>query len=92
MNSPQTSLNGLARRLVADNLIDTELARKAITQAQKEKVSFVQYLVSSNFLDARTIAKVASEEFGTPVFDLDAFNKDLIISCGNGPNRPACTG
>lgn len=80
MNNPATpqNLNGLARRLVADSLIDTELAQKAVTQAKKDKIPFVQHLVSNGILDARTIARVASEEFGSPVFDLDALNKDSI--------------
>ena len=78
MNSPTPILSGLARRLVADNLIDTELASKAVAQAKKEKTPFVLHLVTSGILDARTIARVASEEFGTPVFDLASLSKDAI--------------
>lgn len=78
MNSPTPMLSGLARRLVADNLIDAELANKAVTQAKKEKMPFVLHLVTAGILDARTIARVASEEFGTAVFDLGALSKDAI--------------
>ncbi|WP_331345465.1 type IV-A pilus assembly ATPase PilB [Cellvibrio sp. UBA7661] len=80
MNNPAStaSLNGLARRLVADNLLDAEIAAKTVTQAKKEGVPFVDMLVSKEILDARTIARVASEEFGSPVFDLSAINKDSI--------------
>ncbi len=78
MNNPAPLLNGLARRLVADNMLDAELARKALAQSQKDKVPFVQHLVGNGILDARTIARVASEEFGSPVFDLDAMNRDSI--------------
>lgn len=78
MNTPATSLNGLARRLVSDNLLDAEAARKAISQSHKEKTPFVNYLVKNNVLDARTIARVASEEFGTPIFDLSSLNPDSI--------------
>jgi type IV pilus assembly protein PilB len=79
MNS-QTSniLNGLARRLVADNLLGADMAGKCLAQAKKERIPFVQQLVNSGMLDARTIARVASEEFGSPVFDLDSLNKDTI--------------
>lgn len=77
MNTP-IHLNGLARRLVADNLIDPDLARKAQAQAIKDKTPFVQHLVSNALLDARTIARIASEEFGAPLFDLDALNRDSI--------------
>jgi type IV pilus assembly protein PilB len=77
MNST-THLNGLARRLVADNLLDPELARKALSQATKDKVPFVQHLVAHAMLDARTIARVASEEFGAPLFDLESLNRESI--------------
>src|SRR4051812_21945920 len=73
-----TQLNGLARRLVADNLLDPEVARKALGQALKDKVPFVQHLVSASLLDARTIARIASEEFGAPLFDLDALSRESI--------------
>lgn len=77
-NSAPSPLNGLARRLVADNLLDAELASKSITQAKKEKIPFAQHLVNSGILDARTVARVASEEFGSPVFDLTALAMDSI--------------
>ncbi|PUA28972.1 MAG: type IV-A pilus assembly ATPase PilB [Cellvibrio sp. 79] len=79
MNNPTPiSLNGLARRLVADNLIDNDIATKTMAQAKKEGVPFVDMLVGKEILDARTIARVAAEEFGSPVFDLTALNKDSI--------------
>ncbi|WP_323815323.1 type IV-A pilus assembly ATPase PilB [Cellvibrio sp. NN19] len=77
-NSAPVPLNGLARRLVADNLLDAELAGKSITQAKKEKIPLAQHLVNNGILDARTVARVASEEFGSPVFDLSALNSDSI--------------
>lgn len=77
-NSIPILLNGLARRLVADNLLDADLASKSVAQAKKEKIPFAQHLVFNGILDARTVARVASEEFGSPVFDLDSLNKDAI--------------
>lgn len=71
-------LNGLARRLVADNLLELDIASKSVSMAKKEGVPFVQLLVSKGLLDARTIARIASEEFGSPVFDLDSLNKETI--------------
>src|SRR5688572_28658688 len=80
MNNPATSisLNGLARRLVADNLLESEIAAKTMAQAKKDGVPFVEMLVAKDILDARTIARVASEEFGSPVFDLTALNKESV--------------
>src|SRR5690606_25024263 len=78
MNNPAPILSGLARRLVADGLLGQEIARTALAEATKEKVPFVQHLVHHAILDARTIARVASEEFGTPLLDLDALNREVI--------------
>src|SRR5690606_6834679 len=79
MNNPAPApLNGLARRLVADNLLDAELASKSIAQAKRDKVSFAQHSVVNGILDSRTLARIASEEFGSPVFDLDSLNKEAI--------------
>jgi type IV pilus assembly protein PilB len=79
MNNPTpVLLNGLARRLVADNILNSELAAKSVAQAKKDKIPFAQHLVSSGIVDARTLARIASEEFGSPVFDLDALNKEMI--------------
>lgn len=78
MNNAPQILNGLARRLVAENLIEVDVANKAVGHAKKEKIPFVSHLVSAGILDAKTIARVASEEFGSPVFDLLALNKEAI--------------
>lgn len=72
------TLNGLARRLISDNLLNADIASAAVSQSKKDKVPFVQHLVAHGILDARTIARVAAEEFGSPVFDLDSLNKDAI--------------
>lgn len=78
MNNPPIVLSGLARRLVADNLLDNDLAGKAVAQAKKDKIPFVIHLVNAGILNSRTLAAVASEEFGTPVFDLGSINKESI--------------
>lgn len=78
MNTPAPTLSGLARRLVTDGLLDQEVARSALAQASRERIPFVQHIVQHSILDARTVARVASDEFGTPLFDLDALNKEVI--------------
>ncbi len=78
MNNNAPALSGLARRLVNDGLLEQDLARQALTQAAREKVPFVQHLVSQHMLDAHTIAQVASDEFGTPLFDLDSLIPESI--------------
>ncbi|AFV00706.1 type IV-A pilus assembly ATPase PilB [Simiduia agarivorans] len=78
MNPPTVQLNGLARRLVKDGLLDEELAKNAINSAQKEKKPLVQYLVSTSALSGQAIAMAAADEFGTPLLDLDSLNTDAI--------------
>lgn len=78
MNSNTPALSGLARRLVSDGLLAQELAQQAQAQAARERVPFVQHLVSAQVLDARTIAHAAADEFGTPLFDLDSLLPEHI--------------
>lgn len=72
------NLSGLARRLVADNLIEQEQAEQAQTQAGKEKISFIQHVISNGLVAANSAAEAAADEFGTPLFDIDAINSESI--------------
>ncbi len=78
MNAPNPVISGLARRLVNDNLLDEERARQCLVQSAKSKTPFVQHLVHTEGLDARIIASAASDEFGTPIIDLDAFDSSIL--------------
>ncbi len=70
----QIHLGGLARRLIADGLLNDEQALKAQESAQKEKTPFVTHLVSKKIVDSRAIAQSAAEEFGVPLFDIDSIS------------------
>lgn len=78
MNAPTPVLSGLARRLVNDQLLDEHQARESLELSAREKRPFVQHLVASETLSADVIANAASEEFGTPLIDLSAFNMESI--------------
>jgi type IV pilus assembly protein PilB len=75
-NQSQIRLSGLANRLIRDQLLSEEDATEAYAQALTDKTPFVRYLVSKNILDSRRIALSASQEFGVPLFDLDAIDSD----------------
>ena len=78
MNAPSSiPLSGLARRLVKDGLIGEDTAQEAFQAASKNKQPFVNYLVELGLVDGHTIAEAASDEFGTPLFDLSAFNMEM---------------
>ena len=71
-------LNGLGKRLVTEQILTLEEAQQATTLSKKNRVPFVSQLVDSDMALAADIASVAADEFGTPVFDLSAFNRDLL--------------
>ncbi|WP_127556384.1 type IV-A pilus assembly ATPase PilB [Saccharospirillum alexandrii] len=73
-----TSLGGLAKRLVRDDLINEDEALTATQNSEKEKKSLVAYLVETDLVSAQQLANVASEEFGTPIFDLTAFDLEAL--------------
>ena len=78
MASEPVPLNGLARRLVEENILEADIAINASEEARKSGVPFVSYLVQNGLAEARTIATSASEEFGVPLIDLSAFDIDAI--------------
>ena len=73
-----TSLSGLAKRLVLDNIISEESAIKAVESAKKEKTLLVSYLVQNKLANPTAIAQSASMEFGIPIFDLRSIDPDVI--------------
>ena len=77
MNSSITPLNGLARRLVYDDILDEDTVRKAQETAQKDKKSLVSYLVSKQLADGVKIAEIAADEFGIPFIDLRSYTTEL---------------
>ena len=76
--TPTTSLNGLARIMMQENLLLEADAHHIQTQAITQKNSFVAQLVASRKLSALKIAEVASHAFGLPLMDLDAINPDYL--------------
>ena len=75
MNNSSVSLSGLARRLVRDGLIDEDSAKESIVEATQEGVPLPFKLVESKKLSATQICTAASDEFGSPVFDLSCLAK-----------------
>ena len=69
-------LTGLARRLVQDGILDEQAARTALQESRQRKEQFVAHLVERDLADSLRVAEAASDEFGTPLLDLAAFNMD----------------
>ncbi|WP_230413412.1 type IV-A pilus assembly ATPase PilB [Zooshikella ganghwensis] len=70
-------LTGLAKRLVDDNLLDEETAQSAYQEASKQKIPFVTHLVQSDLVKPLDVARLASEEFGSPLMDLNSFDFEI---------------
>ncbi len=69
-------LTGLARRLVHDGILDEQVARTALQESRQQKSQFVAHIVERDLADSLRVAEAASDEFGTPLLDLAAFNMD----------------
>ncbi|OGI49924.1 MAG: type IV-A pilus assembly ATPase PilB [Candidatus Muproteobacteria bacterium RIFCSPHIGHO2_12_FULL_60_33] len=70
-------MSGLALRLVRDNLLSPTDAERIQTEALSKKTSFVTQLVESKKLDSATIAKVASEDFGIPLYEINSLDLEM---------------
>jgi type IV pilus assembly protein PilB len=78
-----STVSGLAKRLIQDGLLSQTQAEDALRASRQEKIPFVSQLVKRNLAQSWQIAQIASEEFGAPVLDLNAFDmqycpRDLV--------------
>ena len=71
-------LSGVARRLIADKIIDEPKAQEALQQASQQQLSLVSYLVQNNIADGNQIANAIADEFGSPLFDINSLSKEAI--------------
>ncbi|WP_444958444.1 type IV-A pilus assembly ATPase PilB [Microbulbifer sp. ZKSA002] len=71
-------LSGLAKKLVADNILDETTALSALKTAQRARQTFAQHVIESKFIKSKELALIASQAFGTPLMDLGSFNFELL--------------
>lgn len=71
-------LPGLARKLVADGLLNQQAAEDAVKAAKKEKEPFISYIVQNGLVNSYDIAKINSELFGIPLFDIDSLDFEHV--------------
>ena len=69
-------LTGLARQLVAAELLDGKTAAQAHAQAVRNQIPLVTYLVQNRIASSRSIVEVAADQFGLPYFDLGSMDKE----------------
>ena len=77
LGASRSGFGGLPQRLVQDGVVEEAAMLEAVNAARERKTSVVTQLVASGAANARDIAVAASNEFGVPLFDLEAVNVDL---------------
>src|SRR5690348_10600665 len=77
VGSARAGLGGLPQRLVQDGVVDEAAMLDAVNAARERKTNVVTQLVAAGAANARDIAVAASNEYGVPLFDLDAVNLDI---------------
>jgi len=80
MATPKTAntLSGLALRLVREKLLTADEADALQLEAHKKKTPFVSHLVNSKKLNGTIVARIASQEFGLPLMEIEAFDLELL--------------
>ncbi|AYF88397.1 MULTISPECIES: type IV-A pilus assembly ATPase PilB [unclassified Pseudomonas] len=76
MTDSAPTLSGLAKQLVITNLLDERSALQAHTQAQRNKIPLITYLVQNKLLKSRDLAEMAAEQFGVAFLDLSSVDKE----------------
>lgn len=71
-------LGGLTHLLVSHGLLTAESMTKALSESQQQQISIIPYLVDNKLAVANQIARLLSQEFGDPLFDLNALDVDVI--------------
>lgn len=72
-----SNLQGLARRLVNENIIDQSAAERACNQSIKKNKTLLAWLIDKKIADAQQLASAAAEEYGVPLIDINAFDLSL---------------
>ena len=78
--TPKNVLTGLAKCIVAGNLLNKDQVVDALRKSQQLNISFVTYLTENKLIDAKQLAITASKNFGVPLLNLAEYNFDFIPS------------
>ena len=72
-----SNLHGLARRLVAEDILDSTAAEKAVAESARKNKTLLGWLLANDAVDAGLMAMAAAEEYGVPLIDIRAFDLSL---------------
>ncbi|MDD2816638.1 MAG: type IV-A pilus assembly ATPase PilB [Thiotrichaceae bacterium] len=68
---PKIILPGLIRKLIAAGLLKEDIAMETLEKAKSTSTPFIVYAVRQKIVNSAEIAKIAADEFGIPLFDID---------------------
>jgi type IV pilus assembly protein PilB len=69
-----SNLNGLARRLVMEDILDENAAESACVQSNRKNKTLLGWLIKNQSADPDRLAAAAAEEYGIPLIDITAFD------------------
>ena len=78
MSTMTNKFGSLSQQLIHAGVVNEENIKKAQAEALQQQVSLVSYLVDNKMASAYQVAKLLSEAFGDPLFDINALNNDHI--------------
>jgi len=68
-------MQGLVEHLRNEGLLTPEALNRIVEQAKSDGVTLVNGLLSSNLIDSSTLAKIVSDTYGVPLFDLKTLDE-----------------
>jgi len=67
------NISGVSKHLVASGLLTQDVIEQAVIDSTKKNKSLIAFLVDNDKVDTGILAKIMSEEYGIPYFDLNAY-------------------
>ncbi len=77
-NTTNTSLNGLARQLIAHGVITEETATQTTVDAEAAKKTFLAVLAENSDVNSLNVAQTIGADFGLPTFDLSRIDSESL--------------
>jgi type IV pilus assembly protein PilB len=71
-------LSGLSARLVSAGILTREQSSDAERASRAQNQSLIRYLIDTRDVDSAVLAEIASAEYGIPIFNVSAMNRDLL--------------
>jgi type IV pilus assembly protein PilB len=70
--------SGLTERLIAEQLMSSAGAAEIVEQSRTAGTTLIQELLDGKSIDSAVLARVVSEEYGVPLFDLSKMVQEYL--------------